>query len=172
MTTRVFFDGKPVDLPDETAACIVNDTVDGAIGLSPARRPVVMRPLAWLREERWAFVRRDGKWETVRVEGWHEEVQRLRGDLMRAGLRYRAAIGVRGAFYAVADGLHGAVKRAEKWASHGPLPRLRGYGLRFAAKLTPCRCRPGARFFCDRRLPPLPGGHFDRQCDCACHGVE
>lgn len=171
MNVRVFFDGEPVDLPGDTLACIDTETLDDgpSRGLNPAKRPVVMRPLAQFRDLRWAFVRREGKWVTVRVEGWAEEAERFRGDVVRAGIRYRVAAGVHDAFCAVANGIQGTLALATNWAEMGTLPRLRGYGSTLAAKLAPCQCNPGSAFFCRRKRPPEPGRCFDRECDCQCH---
>ncbi len=169
---RIYFDHNThADLPDETPACIDTDALDmdRGPGLNPARRPVVMRPLARFRGVGLAFVRREGEWVSVRVEGWPEEASRLRGELERAGLRYRVSLGVQGAFYAAADQLHAVLSRTREWVSSAPLAGLRGYGSMLATKLTPCRCRPGIRLFCDRKRPPLLGDYFQRECDCACH---
>lgn len=171
MTVRVFFDGEPVDLPGDTPAAIDTDTLDApAPGLTPAKRPVVLRHLAWFRDLRSAFVRREGKWVLVRVEGWAEEASRLRGDLARAGIRYRIALAIDGASRAIVDGTRTALDRTKSWASKGLLSRVRGYGLALAVKITPCRCKPGSAFFCCHKLPPEPGRHFGRDCDCQCHG--
>lgn len=85
-------------------------------------------------------------------------------------MRTRLAWFIRDAGFALADKLDEASQHAEDHVRHHMTPVLRGRFSRLAGKVMPCGCRPtDVPAFCDRKRPPLPGGYFQRNCDCACH---